>query len=225
VFGNRPLALALWCALAAACNASASGSADGGGSSGGQEDSGSGGVSTAVADLCSKVSAYSGRCPPPTRCAQAQATYCTTWTQSFSAAFQSGLGECVMSSQPCLDSGLLFPTQACLQDHLSTPTPAQAKVKADFCAQCPDGASASLPHACSDFFAFTVDDAGGSTSVGNAVLIASDALAAMMDGQCTGPGAVDSGIADCARAFQSCVGGVLLYYGNLPAPCTDVSGP
>jgi hypothetical protein len=206
-------------ALVGACSTSAGESSERDASSGGQADGAEGGAGTAVADLCSKVSSYAKRCPPPTRCAQNQTTYCTTWTASFSAAFQAGLDECIASSQPCLDAGLLFPTATCFRDHLGAPTAAQAKVKTDFCAQCPDGTSASLPHACSDFFAFTVDDAGGSSSVGNAVLVAGDALAATIDSQCTGPAAIDSGIADCAKAFQSCAGSALLFNANLPAPC------
>jgi hypothetical protein len=205
--------------LLGACSTPAGVSSGGDASSGAQTDGGEGDVARAVADLCSQVSSYAKRCPPPTRCAQNQATYCTTWTASFSAAFQAGLEECIASTQPCLDAGLLFPTPACVRDHLGAPTAAQTAVKMHFCAQCPDGASASLPHACSEFFAFDVNDAGGSSSIGNAVLIASDALAAMLDSQCIGPGAIDSGIADCAKAFQSCAGSVLLSDANLPAPC------
>lgn len=120
---------------------------------------------------------------------------------------------------------ILFPTQACFKAHLASPTPAQEKVKTDFCAQCPDGTSPSYPTSCSEFFAVGVDDAGQSTTVGNAVLAVSDALAATMDMQCTGAGAVDSGISDCASSFKNCVGAIVHYDANLPAPCTDVMAP
>jgi hypothetical protein len=219
---SRCLGVLAVCVLAA-CNGASSAPSDGG-SLASVEDAPSGVDASQVAALCSQVSAYSARCPDVSRCAQAQATYCTTWAPSFSAAFLAGLEACI-APPDCLDAGMLFPTQACFKAHLASPTPAQEKVKTDFCAQCPDGTSSSYPNACSEFFAVGVDDAGNSTTVGNAVLAVSDDLAATMDMQCTGAGAVDSGVSDCAVSFKNCVGAIVHYDANLPAPCTDVMAP
>src|SRR5579863_2102178 len=180
---SRRLGVLAACVLAAACNGASSTSGDGGSPASG-EDAPSGADASQIAALCSQVSAYSARCPDVSRCTQAQATYCSTWAPSFSATFLAGLEACI-APPDCLDAGMLFPTQACFKAHLASPTPAQEKVKTDFCTQCPDGTSPSYPNACSEFFAVGVDDAGKSTSVGNAVLVVSDDLAATMDTQCT----------------------------------------
>jgi hypothetical protein len=206
-------------ALVLAC----SGSSASGGTS--PEGGASAGESAAVGALCSQVTAYLARCGAASPCTQEQGTYCSTWAPSFSAAFQAGLAACIAPSGACLDAGVLFPTQECLKPKLTSPTPAQAKVKADFCAQCPDGTSASIPSSCSGFFALTVDDLGNATSVGNSVIAAGDDLAAMVDAQCTGPAAADAGNPDCARAFEACSGPIVILNANLPAACTDGLGP
>jgi hypothetical protein len=209
-------ALAAACSLALGC-----GGSGGGGARPSADDAGADGAE--VNAVCSEFAAHSAGCPAISRCAQAEATYCSTWLPSFSAAFQAGLEECLSSTQGCSDAGLLASSEGCVAAHLTAPTPAQAKVKADFCAQCPDGRSAAVPASCSQFFNLAVNDAGQSTNVGSPVLGVSDGLAAIMDMQCTGAAAIDAGVADCATAFRSCVSSVVLFDANLPAPCTDVT--
>ena len=185
-------------------------------------DAGQAGTSAEVSALCSKVSTYSQRCGA-SRCVEEQVMYCTTWAPSFSSSFQAALEDCVAPTEACLDGGVLAPTLDCFRPHLATPTPAQAKVKADFCAQCPDGTSSFRPTGCTDFFSLGVDDAGNSEGVGGVALILNDDLVGRIDATCTGPNAQDSGISDCAKAFQNCAAGALLFDANLPAACTDVS--
>ncbi|HLK40420.1 MAG TPA: hypothetical protein VKU41_26895 [Polyangiaceae bacterium] len=194
-----------------------------GGSKGSGADGGTPGSAVDVTAVCSALSAYSQRCPPTGRCAQAQAMYCSTWAPSFSAAFREGLKDCFAPAQACIDAGSLFPSKACLVPHLGDLSPAQAKVKTDFCAQCPDGASRTRPLGCTNFFSLDVDDAGNSASPGTSVLLLNDDLVTMVDAKCTGPGAPDAGTSDCAQAFQNCALSALFFDANLPAPCTDAT--
>lgn len=91
----------------------------------------------------------------------------------------------------------------------------QSKVKADFCAACPDGRDPSFPSSCSQFFAVTAGDAGTlAYGVGYPVLEVNDTLANEMDACLSGvadAGAHGDGSAPlgCALAFNFCASAIL----------------
>jgi hypothetical protein len=174
--------------------------------------------------LCAKLASYEEVCPPTDRCAAAELQYCSTWAPSMSAGYDNAVENCLNPPYTCPDGGGGGnPVEgACLLSYLSTPTAAQQKVKADFCASCPDGAAPSAPQACTNFFALILE-ADGITAAGAAVLLVNDALAGTMDQQCTGVAAEDAGAQDCAQAFALCSVEVVLQDANLPGACTDVS--
>jgi hypothetical protein len=105
----------------------------------------------------------------------------------------------------------------------ATPTAAQAKVKSDFCAQCPDGADKNNPNACSQFFTVTYNDAGNTSSPGVLVLISGDALAQQIDQKCTGgTQQQDAGSGfGCAASFEICAAFTFAYASNTPQACNN----
>ncbi len=97
---------------------------------------------------------------------------------------------------------------------MNSPSPAQQRVKADFCSQCPDGASA-LGSACTEFFV----GPGGSPGIGGlTVLLYNDQIAATIDRQCALMRS-DSGGGDCAQAFVSCANAVIAAGAYVPPSC------
>jgi hypothetical protein len=208
-----------------ACGSSSPDGASGGVGSAAEGGTDSSGGSSDTSAFCSKLASVEAACPPVSRCSAAEVQYCATWAPSFSAGFEGAVENCLPAACPGDGGGSgSMLESACLISYLSTPTTAQKKVKSDFCATCPDGASPAVPDACTNFFALTADDAGNIVAVGGGVLEVSDTLAATMDAQCTGTAASDSGNPDCAESFALCAGEVILFDANLPAACTDVQG-
>ncbi len=178
-----------------------------------------------VAAFCANITAYYSRCPSSDACTQAEVQYCATWSPSFSDGYRAATGACVAGAPPCVDGGANPILSSCLIDHLPAPTAAQAQVAADFCSRCPDGTSATLPNACTQFFSSKLNDAGNPTGFGIFVWLASDGLASTLDQQCVAPlgDAGDAGATDCAATFDRCALEAFLTEANLPAACTDVS--
>jgi hypothetical protein len=181
--------------------------------------------SAEVSAFCAALASYDAQCGAGTRCAQAEVQYCSTWAPSFSTAFLTAETSCVATPATCPDGGGNPVLASCVRSTFGTPTAAQMKVKADFCAMCPDGASAFAPTGCSDFLTLKESDAGNLTAVGAIALLLNDSLDDVIDQQCTGPAAagVDAGTSDCAVAFELCAAAILVYDANLPAACTDGS--
>ena len=192
-----------------ACSSSNGGTAGGGG---------------ATSDLCSKYNAYVAQCNKTDACTMAIEQNCSTYFGNYSSAYLGAADACVVAPYDCSDGGKPA-ASTCVAQQLSsaTPTAAQAKVKADFCAQCPDGASKSNPMSCSQFFQVSPSDGGISGGPGIVVLIANDAIATQIDQKCTG-GQVqtDGGTSDCVFSFAFCSALVLGADSNTPQACNKM---
>jgi hypothetical protein len=174
-------------------------------------------------EYCARFSDYARQCNKNDACTQARVQNCAALASDLSAVAQSATLACVNPPYDCNTDGGSSnqAVTSCVDAHLSaaTPTAAQAQAKADFCKQCPDGASMFIPQACSNFFA--VGD-GGSSGVGGIVLTSSDNIASQIDRQCTGASAsTEAGFGDCGIAFIICSAMVFdTALGNV-APCGD----
>ena len=150
--------------------------------------------------FCSTFSDYARQCGKTDPCTDLRVQNCPSFESNVSAAYVSATIACAMPPYKCDGGAATSPSCLLSQLVASTPTAAQAKVKADFCAQCPDGKSQAMPRSCSNFFLAPPPGAGLYVQFGN------DAIAAQMDKQCTGASASTDGgaVTDCALRFFGC---------------------
>jgi len=212
--------------LAAACN----GTTTGGGGSG-----------QALA-YCQKVYAEELACGiiASSACESALVSECADELSAGNLLSPTAVGLVAQCNPPvtggtCATDAALADEQAyeqCLDGELAAaPTTAAAsKLKSDFCAVCPDGASRIDPTSCSGFFSGT--DAGA--GVGLEVKLYADSLVDAMDAQCTGSALATSDAGgtstDCFERFEECVSHVAetaeesFEPDAAPAACADAGG-
>jgi hypothetical protein len=168
----------------------------------------SGGSGTPAASggaYCSALADFARRCAPDDACTQAFVQDCAAVT-SVSEAYREAITACAPYND-CDGGTEIGGASECIWSRIgaTTPTVAQTNVKNDFCARCPDGASAPIPQACSRFFeGWASNDGSASLGIGIFVLSASDAIATEIDRQCVGLVVADSAVGDCANAFFLC---------------------
>jgi hypothetical protein len=174
--------------------------------------------------LCQKASAYAQQCGETNACATAELANCAQTYGAYSDAFVTAIDNCVTAPYTCPNEAGVSPSSACITSAIATLTPsaAQAKLKADFCAKCPDGASKFVASSCSGFYAAS----DGGTELGALVLYYNDAVATAVDQQCTGSATTsgDSGVNDCAFNFLECALVPVESMSNQPAACADGGG-
>ncbi len=117
----------------------------------------------------------------PTACSQAARNECSTFQPTHSLAFRNAVVSCAKSFSPCIKS-----FYDCIDDlsASATPTAAQARVKADFCAACPDKPGTGTVGPCSTFFSKSATAGPGIYGLGLGVLKVSDTIAAEIGSKC-----------------------------------------
>jgi len=127
----------------------------------------------------------------PTGCSEAADDQCSTFQPTRSQAFQDAVISCAKRFSPCT-----LPFVECIpaQTASATPTTVQAKVKADFCAVCPDKAGSGTVGPCSTFFSNDADAGPGVYGLGVPVLKVNDTIATEIGLKCIGVAFSDGGI-------------------------------
>jgi hypothetical protein len=179
-----------------------------------------------AASLCATLTEYQAHCHPTDPCTLATEQRCSAHMSDYSAAYAAVMTECYSAPYDCTQASTPL-ASVCVSAgvHTATPTAAQAKVKSDFCARCPDDPSPLGNKYCSNFY-------GSTDSIGSIVLRWNDTVASEVDRHCTSTLAVseagaDGGASvDCSGAFLRCAAGVIP---SLPAACQasvpDGGGP
>jgi hypothetical protein len=195
----------------AACSSSSSGSPGSGGSSGG----------TSPTDYCSAISAYVSKCNLTDACDVAEEKECSSIAAAFSAQELSAEISCA-SVGTCGDAGDSAISDCVNAKQASfTPTAAQTKIAADFCAQCAEAFSDTPAQCQTAFFAGTGTTSGtGFTAgeFGSLILDLSDAVTTSIDTTCTPSLSADAGQA-CVESFATCAATQLNTLVPTPAAC------
>jgi hypothetical protein len=128
----------------------------------------------------------------PTECSRAARDQCSSFQPTYSQAFQDSVVSCAKAFSPCIAN-----FDDCIRDTTANarPTAAQAKVRDDFCAVCPDKPETGTVGPCSTFFTKDADAGIGIYGVGVPVLTVNDSIAAEIGTKCIGISfSVDGGI-------------------------------
>jgi len=103
--------------------------------------------------LCQNYTSYLQACGSKLSpaCVTAFENQCPQFVTKLSNATVTAEESCLSPPYDC-DAGLALAECLLTKVAAAPPTAAQQKVKTDFCAQCPDGKSATYPTSCSTFF-------------------------------------------------------------------------
>jgi hypothetical protein len=149
----------------------------------------------ALTATCKSASSGTG-----TACGDASRRSCSTFESTFSQAMRDAVVACAKKFSPC--SAEFLDCEA-IEVGKAPPTPAQAKVRADFCTVWPDDDHSKL---CSDFF--TVDAPKRDYGPGYSVLLVNDSIARDIALKCikTPKDTIDEGgvPADASFGFSAC---------------------
>jgi hypothetical protein len=205
--GKRTVAVPAAIALLCGCTSG------GGGGDGGASSAGSGDISS----ICQKLSAYDQQCDNETPCAMAATSQCAQTYANFNPAYVAIVDTCFTPPYTCSDGGPAGFDSACVDSRVGTlqPDPAQSKLKADFCAACPDGSSTTYPSGCSGFFEAT----DGGSSLGTPSLYMNDSIVQDLDQHC-----LITGSGDCGQNFALCEGITIAALLAPPAACFGDGG-
>jgi hypothetical protein len=192
------------------------------------------GALTATCGFKEENEDYVGIAGGPNGCLSQALAQCSTLQSQYSDAFQSAVVACAKTYSPCDPSnepvvaGPTFVSCVGAQIASATPTAAQAKVKADFCAMYASGTNgdAGAPEIdCASFFPAAHPDAGAAVAgPGYLVLIASDSVAAEID-KCIPPTATQYDGVACSGlgCFKACAEDTFAA-AVTPAGCTGAGG-
>lgn len=119
----------------------------------------------------------------PTECGRAANDQCSSFQPTYSQAFQDSVVSCAKAFSPCVAN-----FHDCIRDTTANarPTEAQAKVRDDFCAVCPDKPETGTVGPCSTFFTKDADAGIGIYGVGAPILKVNDSIAAEIGAKCIG---------------------------------------
>jgi hypothetical protein len=172
-------------------------------------------------ELCQDYTSYFQACGSPLgqACVSAFESQCTQFVSSLSSVTIAAEQTCLSPPYQC-DAGLALAECFTSKIYAASPTAAQQKVRADFCATCPDGKSTTFPTSCTDFFPSGAPDGSLLYGPGLFVLEYSVSIATQFDQMCTS--ASDAG--DCASAFFTCAAQVVSQAVALPSACYGDAG-